>query len=884
MIRNILSLYLLDMLLFSVVSLDITYHINEENSPHAYIGDIAADSNMSHFFKHQQHNLVTFTQLQRKVSSGSHLFNVTNLGKLYTTQTLDAESLCTINKECFKIVRIAVRKRKTYVKILKVKVIIKDINDHGPEFPESEINLQFDENDREGTKKPIPNAIDRDITIQNSRITYELKENIDDPFSLSLSKDYDGTFIPEIVLQGKLDRERKKHYMLKLIAKDNGIPPNENILHFQISVTDSNDNKPLFSQKVYNISIKNKHPKSKPILVLEATDLDSGTNGKIAFNYSPKTPIEIRKYFDLKKASGELFVNEYFKIDTKNSYKLFVEAKDGGKPPLSSTTVILISKESNHNIAPKIDIDFVFPLSESSTALLEDIKVSSFIAYVIITDNDIEENGQIDCNLEHETFGIVEMGSHEYKMTTKCPLDRETKDRYDIVLVCQDMGFPPLKSEKQFSIEVLDVNDVEPHFTKETFQFLTYENQKVDFPIGFINATDPDLGDGGQLTYSIINDNNNDNIPFQLTKYGFFSTSQSIDREMKDIYKFKVLVKDKGTPSLNDTANIVIEILDKNDNAPYFTFPNNDPYNLDVHYHPNSKKDITILKASDKDTGNNAFLTYGILKSNDKNMLTVNSYTGVLSFSRIININDAGTYELQFMVKDSGTPVQSATTVIMLTLHVSNDTLPMQAATHLLSGTDLNIIWVIIIVAAGVILSVGIVVCLTMCVFRCINHIKSSPSTSDNHKILTGSKMRPMPYETNNPIAFTRNTEDTYNRNCQTMSSKSHYYPEMEKTINEGKFSATARKLPPIPQSIDQPSKESSDEHGETISTKSINYMSNTLPCQWPSESTWDERYTRNFSDISITSEFDDSKPEVPPKPNRLQNQDTYLEPTYLTK
>ncbi|XP_052828893.1 protocadherin beta-2-like [Octopus bimaculoides] len=188
-------------------------------------------------------------------------------------------------------------------------------------------------------------------------------------------------------------------------------------------------------------------------------------------------------------------------------------------------------------------------------------------------------------------------------------LDKETS------VVYHDMESSPLKTKKQFSVKVTDVNDVEPHFTKETFQFLTYENQKVDFPIGFINATDPDLGDGGQLTYSIINDNNNDNIPFQLTKYGFISTSQSIDREMKDIYKFKVLVKDNGTPSLNDTANIVIEILDKNDNAPYFIFPNNDPYNLDVHYHPHSKKDITILKASDKDTGNNAFLTYGILKS-----------------------------------------------------------------------------------------------------------------------------------------------------------------------------------------------------------------------------------------------------------------------------
>ncbi|XP_029645428.2 protocadherin beta-18-like [Octopus sinensis] len=244
------------------------------------------------------------------------------------------------------------------------------------------------------------------------------------------------------------------------------------------------------------------------------------------------------------------------------------------------------------------------------------------------------------------------LSSKEYKILVKEPLDREIRDHYKVSIVCPDMGSPQLESKKYFSVKVTDVNDVEPHFTKETFQFLTYENQKVDFPIGFINATDPDLGDGGQLTYSIINDNNNDNIPFQLTKYGFISTSQSIDREVKDIFEFQY-----------------------------------------VHYHPHSKKDITILKASDKDTGNNAFLTYGILRSNDKNLFTANSHTGVLSFSRTVYQNDAGTYELQFIVKDGGTPVQSATTAIILTLFVSNDTSPMLTAVPFQSGHDLNMTW-----------------------------------------------------------------------------------------------------------------------------------------------------------------------------------------------
>ncbi|CAI9733474.1 protocadherin beta-15-like [Octopus vulgaris] len=174
-------------------------------------------------------------------------------------------------------------------------------------------------------------------------------------------------------------------------------------------------------------------------------------------------------------------------------------------------------------------------------------KIHNFTAYVMVTDTDSGPNGQIKCNIYHKMFQLSNMGSKEYKISVKEPLDRETIDHYVVSIVCHDMGSPPLKTKKQFSVKVTDVNDVEPHFTKETFQFLTYENQKVDFPIGFINATDPDLGDGGQLTYSIINDNNNDNIPFQLTKYGFISTSQPIFGEVKDIFEFH----DKGLNNIH---------------------------------------------------------------------------------------------------------------------------------------------------------------------------------------------------------------------------------------------------------------------------------------------------------------------------------------------
>ncbi|GAB1604150.1 protocadherin beta-15-like [Argonauta hians] len=764
------------------------------------------------------------------------------------------------------------------MKIIRVKIFIEDINDHSPEFEGNEIEIEFSERDGKGDKSPILNAIDKDISKQYSQVIYGIKKDRKYPFLLSVERRHDGVMIPTLTLEDKLDREVQDSYMLTLEAKDGGHPPRTATLKVHISVTDVNDNTPIFSQKFYNISISNSHQRHLPILILKATDQDSGHNSKISYRFNHKTSHNIQRYFTLDKKTGALFLHDDFQFNKMLSIKLFIEARDGGKPPLSSVMRVHLHFINNQNNAPVINIDFVAPLTDSSTAVSENSGLDSFIAYVIVSDTDSGPNGEAVCDLKHDKFKLTKIDSKEYKMVVKGHLDREIRDHYKVSIVCHDMGSPQLESKKYFSVKVTDVNDVEPHFTKDTFQFLTYENQKVDFPIGFINATDPDLGDGGQLTYAIINNNNNDNIPFELSKDGFISTSQSIDREMKDMYKFEVLVKDNGTPSLNDTANIVIEILDKNDNAPYFTFPMNDPYNLDVHYHPNSKKDITILKGSDKDTGNNAFLTYGIRRSNDKNLFTVNSHTGVLSFSRTVYQNDAGTYDLQFVVKDSGSPAQSATTVIILTLFVSNDTSPMMTAVHLQTGSKLNMTWILIIVAAAVILSVAIVVSITLCVFKCINQHSSSnspPITDNNPNFLSPTEMRQLLYQTNNPVAITRNAEEIFNRNLQTIKSKSQFYAEMEQMSDEWKFMTTQRRLPPVPQRCNS----IHSQEGRTSRSMSI-YNSDTLASQKSRGTIKSHGKTKPYDEIPTESEYDNDNQAPGTLVKGQQIQDTYLQPT----
>ena len=703
----------------SSLGVDLIYYVEEGKSPDTYVGDIATDSQVFDSIPPNAHSLIRFTQLEQSVTDSSQLFRVAKkTGRLYTTQTLDTEVLCKHNIECYKIVKVAIRRAKTFMKILKIKVIIQDVNDHQPEFPEQKVNVAFEEDYRKGVKKSIPYAIDKDAGVLNSQVTYQLKKNINDPFTLSVSKSVDGMSDLNIVLEDMLDREVKDSYMIKVIATDGGSPPKQSVLDVHISVTDVNDNTPVFSQNVYNVSINNEHDKTTPIVVLSATDLDSGKNGRISYHLSSRTSELSKDHFSIDEGSGEIFILKTFPMGKSQSFELFVKATDEGNPPLSSIAKVLVNVINQQNNVPIIDVNFFSPSADNKPAISEDVEVGSFIAYVMVTDLDFGQNGDVTCDLMHDKFQLQSLGSKEYKITVINPVDRETEDHYEITINCQDNGSPPLRNEKTFSINVIDVNDVRPQFIKDTFKFWIYENRESQFPVGSVNATDPDLGTGGKLTYSLLT-NSKHFLPFRITNDGLISTLISLDHEFQAVYKFKVFVKDFGIPSLNNTANIIVEVRDENDNAPHFTFPSINPYTLDVFYYPRHTNNITVLRASDSDSRENAFLKYEITLGNDKQLFSINHYTGLLSFTRVVTPEDAGSYELGFVVKDSGTPALSATTTLSLMLTVTNRTSDISNPIRSQSDEKVHQQLFIVIVLIAVAVSVPITAAMSICIIRC---------------------------------------------------------------------------------------------------------------------------------------------------------------------
>ena len=720
----LVPVYILLIVFHSCFCADLIYYVEEEQIPGTYIGNIAIDSHVMDNIPLKDHKHITFTQLQKR---RSQLFRVAkNTGKLYTAKILDAENLCTYNRECFRMIDVAVRKAKSFIKLLEIKVIIKDINDQQPKFPDKEINIEFDEDIIPGKKKSIPSARDNDLSAIFSQIDYQLIKEEEYPFKLTVSKTLVGKSDLSIVLKEQLDREIKDSYLIQVIAKDGGSPPKESLLNVHISVTDVNDNPPVFSQNMYNVSLKNDHDQNIPVITLSATDLDSGKNGNVSYHFDSKTTDLAKNSFKLNKVTGELFLLNKIPPGQNLVHNLYIEAKDGGHPPLSSFAMVQVNVINQQNNAPIIDVNFFSASStDNSTTISEDIEVGSFIAYVKVTDHDAGQNGEVICDLHHDKFKLKSQGLKKYQVILKDPLDRETEEHHDITISCEDMGFPPRHSESKFSIKVMDVNDVKPKFSKARYKFRISENQKPHIDVGSINASDPDLGPGGELIFSLATNKKKSHLPFLITKDGFISTSELLDHELEDVYKFEVLVKDNGIPSLNNTVDVIVEVEDENDNSPYFTFPSVNPHNLEVIYFADESKNVTVVRAHDSDSQENAFLRYEISAGNEKQLFTIDHYSGLLSSTGALTKQDAGSYELEFVVKDSGMPVLSATTTIFLSLIMKNKSSSLERVNGVLqrskSDEKVHLNMVIIITVAAVMVTIILTASVSICVLRCCN-------------------------------------------------------------------------------------------------------------------------------------------------------------------
>ncbi|OCT87882.1 hypothetical protein XELAEV_18021585mg [Xenopus laevis] len=586
-------------------------------------------------------------------------------GNLNVADRIDREALCGATEECFLTFDAVI---ENPLNIFHVRIDIKDINDNPPRFIQEKTELEISEATSPGTKFILQNAEDMDLGI-HSILTYKLGAN--KHFALGEKKGTNGRTFPELILQTSLDRETQSNHELILTVSDSGIPVQTGTTLIMITVTDFNDNVPIFTQEVYKVNIHENIPIHSTVLHVNASDKDEGVNAQITYSFSTTATNVLRK-FTINSKTGEITTKGNVDFEEVKYYDISVQAQDGGG--LVSHTKVLIQIMDENDNAPHISV------SSITNPISEDSPTGTVVALIKAHDLDSGENGEVDCEIiVVMPFKLLSSFGNFYKIITTSSLDREKTPHHNITIQAKDKGSPPLSSLKTIRLDVLDINDNPPEFEKSSYVAYVTENNQPGASIYSIQAIDKDTEENGKVVYSITNNKTEEFLSISYISInpatGVIYALQSFDYEQDREFHIQIMAKDNGSPSLNKSAIVRICIVDLNDNSPTILYPSLDVGGSSVFdmvpFSSEQGSLVTKVVAVDADSGHNAWLTYHFLHDSETSHFAIDQYTGEIRTSRVFQERDILRHKVVVLVKDNGTPSLSAT--VTLTLVVSDN-------------------------------------------------------------------------------------------------------------------------------------------------------------------------------------------------------------------
>nr|XP_006639123.1 PREDICTED: protocadherin-8-like [Lepisosteus oculatus] len=679
----------------------VKYFTYEEDAPGTEIGNLSRDLKIDPAEDPQ----TSFRFMQK---AGSSFIRMREIDGLLTTgERIDREKLCGQSPRClitFDIISFS----KEKFQLIHVEIEVKDINDNSPQFPHNETYIDISESAAVGTRFPLDIAVDQDVGpnyIQSYHITFNSH------FGIEVHSREDGVKFAELVLLKELDRETEDSYTLKVSAVDGGNPPVSGLVTVQIKVLDFNDNSPVFEHSKLKVELYEDAPVGYLLLKLNAFDPDEGKNGEVVYGFVEELSYEIKQVFQIDPASGHITLREQVDYEKKKTYELNIQAYDLGLNSVPSTCKVIVEVVDVNDNAPEIRIKPMTSMNDGIAYITEAAAEDSFVALVSTSDRDSGANGYVQCSLQgHWHFRLQQAYGDTFMIVTTAALDREKTAEYNLTVIAEDLGSPPFKTIKQYTIRVGDENDNAPLFGKPVYEVSVKENNAPGSYITTVVARDLDLGHNGQVTYKLIDGDVLLGSPLSTfvsldPVSGALYAVRSFNYELIKQIEVTIQASDGGFPQLTNTALIRVKIEDQNDNAPLIVHPilQNSSADVPIPYNAPSSYLAVQIKARDSDEGVNGEVSYRILE--DPQMLfSINKQTGEIYLKNALTFVCGDMLKVKIAVNDNGRPSLSSTATVrffVTEMPLSNDQVVLMLPSSVDTHSEMDVSLIVIIMLGG---------------------------------------------------------------------------------------------------------------------------------------------------------------------------------------
>ncbi|XP_056436285.1 protocadherin-8 [Gadus chalcogrammus] len=249
----------------------------------------------------------------------------------------------------------------------RVLVDVVDVNDNAPEITIKPMKSTSDGvaliTEAAATESFVAliSTLDRDSG-PNGRVHTSLHGHA----HFKLQQAYGDAFL--IVTTTTLDREKVPEYNLTVVAEDRGSPPFRTSRQYTIRVGDENDNAPLFSRALYDISVLENNVPGSYIATVVARDSDTGPNARVSYSLLdselPGGAGRVSGYVSIDPLSGSLYSLRSFDHEALRGFELRVQAEDHGAPPRAAAAAVRIRVVDQNDNTPY----FSAPVLRNGTA------------------------------------------------------------------------------------------------------------------------------------------------------------------------------------------------------------------------------------------------------------------------------------------------------------------------------------------------------------------------------------------------------------------------------------------------------------------------------------------------------------------------------------